>query len=401
MKKILIVVRSEGDFERAISIGCAGRTKFKISFVFVGDFSPFFDDGIQNIFQKKLFFKNDFQIIDFSDFDFIGRVLKNLSGKKRLSFNDAQKNLSGLFKYIFFIIFTKYIKRREDSILKRVFSRIKPTYVLTDQSSTDKDYLPEKFRQKAIDLGLGVYIFTHGAAGGLHSEFSEPIFKEYTNCTVLACNKNETDPSFKNRIILGDMSSSYPYVHYLNEQSFEEIEFGNGKKHRIAFLIGGVMQAFTSTNGWSIQEEIIIDLSERDDVAMILKLHPREAKFMDLRMLKKFKNLKIVNNETDRSRITKWANVIVCNDHTSIVFEPMILGKKVVAIEGKHIPKYKNHHSPLMDSSVKYIKNANEFDLENIPSSDPFDEITNQIAWGGNGAIDLAELFFNKIEQLS
>jgi len=398
VKTILIVIRSEGDFERAISIGITAKNKYNTEFIFTGDFSPFFEDGIHNTFQKKLCIKNKFEIKDFSDYSFIGRLLKKLSGNKRLSFNDVRKNPANFIKYFFFTIFSKFIKRREYSILNKIFSSVQPDFVLTDQSNTDKEYLPEKIRQKAIEKGIKVYIYTHGAAGGLHSEFSNPVFKEYKNCTVFACSTNETDPNFTNRIILGDISSSYPYVHYLNEQSFDEIEFGSDKKYRIAFLIGGVMQAFTSTNGWSIQEEIIINLSEREDVAMILKLHPREAKFMDLRMLNKFKNLKIVNNETDRSRITKWANIFVCNDHTSVIFEPMILGKKVVAIEGIHVPKYKNHHSPLKNSSLKFITNASEFSLENIPNANPIDDVTNQIAWGGNGNIDLTELMLKKLK---
>ena len=287
----------------------------------------------------------------------------------------------------------------EFTTINNIYSRIMPSFLFTDQSMTTSTYLPEKIRQKAIASNIPVYIYTHGAAGGLHSEFSEPVFQEYPGCIVLACSENETNPSFTNRIILGDMSSSFPYVHYLNEQNFDEIEYGKDKKHRVAFFIGGVMQAFTSTNAWSLQEQIIISLSEREDVAMILKLHPREAQFMDLRMLKKFRNLKIVSGETDRSRVTKWSNTVICNDHTSVVFEPMILGKKVVAIEGKHIPKYSDKHSPLINSSVNFISNFSQFDLESLSNSDPIDEVTNQIAWGGNGSINLAELMWDRINE--
>lgn len=391
MEKILILVRSEGDFERAISIGIAGKTKFKVYFIFVGDFSPFFKDGIQNKFQKHLFFKNGFQMKDFSEFDFLSNILRKLIGQKKYSFIDSINSVTRLIKYVIYIIMIKYLKSREDAIIKKVFLSIDPNVLLTDQAMTNKFYLPEKIRQKAISLRIPVYIFTHGAAGGLHSEFSDPSFEEYPGCTVLACNENETDPKFNNRIILGDMSSSYPYVQYLNSQSDYEIDYLNDRKYKLAFYIGGVMQAFTSTNGWPVQQDIIIDLSEREDVAMILKLHPRESKFMDLRMLSTFKNLHIVGNETDRSRITKWADIVVCNDHTSIIFEPMILGKKVVAIEGKHIPKYRNSHSPLKDSSVNFITNADQFNLEGLVASNPKDVITNKIAWGGNGSSDLSE----------
>ena len=398
-KTTLIIIRSEGDFERAIAIGREAKNKFNISFIFVGDVSPFFKDGIQNGFQKKLFFKNGFEIHDFSDFDLIGRGLKKLSGENKTTINDSNKSFKSFFQFIFFKFFLKYISKREDLIIDNIYSRIMPSFLFTDQSMTASTYLPEKIRQKALASNIPVFIYTHGAAGGLHSEFSEPVFQEYPNCTVIACSENETNPSFKNRIILGDISSSFPYVHYLNEQNFDEIEYGKDKKHRVAFFIGGVMQAFTSTNAWSVQEEIIISLSEREDVAMILKLHPREAQFMDLRMLKKFENLKIVRGETDRSRVTKWSNTVICNDHTSVVFEPMILGKKVVAIEGKHIPKYINKHSPLINSSVNFISNFSQFDLESLSKSNPTDEVTNQIAWGGNGSVNLAELLMQLIQK--
>lgn len=391
MKTLLLIVRSEGDFERAISIGIAGKNKFKVNFIFVGDFSPFFNDGIQNKFQKKIFYDNEFQIRDFSEFDFISSILRKIIGQRKYSFSNSVNSMVWLFKFVFYAILIKYLKIREDAIIKKVFLSIDPNVLLTDQSMTNEFYLPEKIRQQAILRGIPVYIFTHGAAGGLHSEFSEPKFDEYSGCTVLACNDNETDPNFKNRIILGDMSSSYPYVHYLNAQTEYEIDYLNDRKYKIAFYIGGVMQAFTSTNGWSVQQDIIIDLSESDDVAMILKLHPREARFMDLRMLSTFNNLHIVSNDTDRSRITKWADIVVCNDHTSVVFEPMILGKKVVAIEGKHIPRYKDIHSPLKESSVNFIKSATQFNLGSLKASDPYDKITNEIAWGKNGPIDLAE----------
>ena len=88
-------------------------------------------------------------------------------------------------------------------------------------------------------------------------------------------------------------------------------------------------------------QEIIIDHSENTYVAMVLKLHPSDASFIDLRMLEKFNNLLIVRREIDRSRVTRWADTVVCSDHCSTLIEPMILSGKVVAGEGKLI-KYES-----------------------------------------------------------
>jgi hypothetical protein len=271
---------------------------------------------------------------------------------------------------------------------------------LTDQTITIPEYPIEIIRKECINKNIPVFLFHHGAGGGLHSEFSYPNIQDYENYQVLACNKNEIKPGQFNRTVIGDFSSSYTYVKFLNKLNFENINFLTDRKHKIAFYIGGLMGALTSTTAWRVQEEIIIDLSERDDVAMILKLHPRESKNIDLRMLKSFSNLKIVSSETDRSRVSKWADVCIINDHSSVIFEPMILGKKVVAIKGKRIPSENNKKSPLVDSSVNYITQSFEFKLESLKKADPYDSVTNEIAWGGNGEVDLAALLSKIIQDL-
>jgi hypothetical protein len=399
MKNILYLVRTEADFERAVAFGIAGKNKYKQSFVFVGDFSPFYADGIKNKFQKSLFTENGLIIRDFCDYDFIGRILKKLSSNQSISIQKVRANKSLFIPYLFYILFTKYVNIRKYHIIENIFIKTKPDIFLTDQSMTTEKYLPEIFRKASIRNGIPVFLYHHGAAGGLHSAFSNPHYEPYENCTVLACSQEETNPELSNRIILGDVSSSYPYVHYLNNKKLHDLSFLDDRKYKVAFIMGGAA-TFSSTNGWHVQEEIIIELSENSDVAMVLKLHPRESNFVDLRILEKFNNLLIVNKETDRSRVTKWADIIVCGDHCSTIFEPMILGKKVVAIEGKHIPKYKNNHSPLKYSSVLHISNSNEFNIDSIPNANPLDEVTNKIAWGRNGSIDLSILLFDKIDKL-
>ena len=399
MNSIIILIRTESDFERAICLGISANRKYNVHFIFVGDFSPFYFDGISNKFQKELFKRNSFKIKDFSDFDVFGKLLKKLCKNRTINLKNVIHNKKLLIEYMFFRIFTNYILLRKKYLIKKIFNRINPVLLLSDQSGTNFDYLPEQIRVEAIKRNIPAFLFTHGAAGGLHSVFSSPNFEPYSKYKVFVCSKNETRPDIKNRIILGDVSSSYPYVNYLNSLDLENIDFHNDRKYRIGFMIGGTA-AYTSTSGWSVQEEIIIELSENKDVAMVLKVHPRDTGTDYLKMVSQFDNLLIVKNETDRSRVSKWANIVVCNDHCSTVFEPMILGKKVVAIEGKHIPKFKNTHRPLINSSVNFISNLSEFDLESLSNSNPIDEVTNQIAWGGNGEVDLAALLTKIIQDL-
>ena len=400
MKKLLYIIRTEADFERVVCLAISGKGNFKQYFVFAGDFSPFYDDGIQNQFQKKLFKKYDFNAIDLCDFSFMGRILKRFTGSRSISLQQFQDQKSLFIPWLFNMFLRRYTISNKMKLVKKALEMINPNILFTDQSITDSDYIPEIFRNDALKKDIPVYVFTHGAAGGLHSFFSEQIFDDYKGCTVLACSKYENKSHAENRKIIGDMSSSYPYVHFINQQEISDIHFMNDKKYKVGFMVGGT-GPLTTTTGWHVMEEIIIDLSEKENVAMVLKMHPREAPFIDLRLLNTFTNLLIVCRETDRSRITKWANILVCGDHCSTIFEPMVLGKKVVAISGRHIPKYKNMHSPLKKSSVLHISSANEFDLINIPNADQEDPVTNAVAWGGHGKVDLAEKCFGIMNSLA
>ena len=390
MKSILIVVRTESDFERAIPIGIEGKKKFNPIFLFIGDFSPFFNDGIENVFQKRIFKLNNFKILDFSSYDYVANFLGWL-----LNYKSHKSRSSSITQFLIYKIFLFYTENYKNRIITKILKKVNPSYLITDQSLIDSNYKIEILRQNSISKNIPVYLFTHGAAGGLHSVFSKPNFLEYKNCKVIVCNKNETNVNLKNRIVIGDFSSSFNYVNYLNKLEIDKIDFLNNRKYKVGIFIGGTAM-HTSTSGWSQKEELIIDLSENEDVAVVIKIHPRDLNLNYLNVVKKLKNVLIVGNNVDRSRVTKWSNIIITNDHCSTVFEPMILGKKVVVIETKKIPKFKNSISPLIYSSVNYLRNLSDFKINNLRKADKFDKITNQIAWGENGPVDLVDLFVKK-----
>jgi hypothetical protein len=389
-KRILYIIRSEADFERVVCLAIAGKNMYDQLFIFCGDFSPYFNDGIKNTFQKRLFRSHGFSAKDFHDYGVLGRITKWITKRSKPDNYPNSNSIPHVIGWLMAKALLRILKDQRRSYIKRVLKINTPDYLFTDQSMESSEYLPQMFREQAIELKIPVYLFTHGAAGGIHNEFSEFRSNDYEGCTVFACSKREPGADKINRIIVGDPASSYPYVNYINGIETDRIEFLITRKYKVGFIVGGTM--FTSTNGWSEMQEIIIKLSENPDVAMVLKLHPREAPHIDLRMLERFNNLLIVDHFVDRSRVSKWADYVVCSDHCSTIFEPMILEKKVIAVEGVHLPKYKDVHSPLKKSSVKHISSASEFIPENIAPANPFDVVTNEVAWGGHGNRDLAAL---------
>lgn len=401
MHKLLYLIRAESDFERVVALAISGKDQFKQTFIFVGDVFPFFNDGIQDQFQKYLFEKHSFKIKDMCDYNLIGNILKKLSLKRNIPLSEIFHSNRRLFiPYIFLLIYKVYIIFKKKKIIKKILKKVKPDALLTDASQTIEDCIPEIFRKIAIEMGIPTCIFTHGAAGGLHRAFTDPKYELYENCYVFVCTDMETKPEYTNRIILGDVCSSYPYVNHINNINNYTLSFLDDRKYKIAFMQAGVINYYTSTNAWSIMEEIIINLSDNSDVAIVIKTHPREDPFTDFRMLSTFNNVKIVGSECDRSRVVKWADIVVCADYCSAIFEPMILGKKVVAIEGMRIPKYKDKHSPIKYSSVKHITSAKEFRLNDLANINPEDPVTNRICWGNHGKVDLARLFLEKVEEI-
>ena len=396
MKHALIFFRSEADFERAICLGITLKKSMTLKLIFIGDESPFYKIGIKNKFNITLCKKQNFKVYELKDYSWLLRIICFFIDFRCLSLKDLKRSPFSLFSFLFYKFYMFLNKKLISRISKKLIKKENPSFIFTDQTITDPKYPIEIIRKECLKRNIPVYLFHHGAGGGLHSEFSYPNIEDYEGYNVLACNQNEIKNHQINRVITGDFSSSYTHTNFLNNLNYENIDFFNDRKYKVAFYIGGLMSALTSTTAWKIQEEIIFDLSERNDVAMLLKLHPRESNNIDLRILNSFINLKIVSSETDRSRVTKWANICVVNDHTSVVFEPMILGKKVVAIKGKRIPSENNKKSPLENSSVNFITQSHEFNLESLKNADPFDNVTNQIAWGDHGPIDLANLFVKK-----
>lgn len=393
-EKLLYLIRAEGDFERVVSLAIAGKGRFVQSFIFVGDFHPIFEYGIENKFQKKLFAQHGFRVLNLTDFSLLGKILEKFSSKEKSASLDREikeKKIWRALKVLFLYVLKGYLQYRKKALASKVIIRLKPDRLFTDQSMSGKDYLPEIFRSVAKKFNIPSFLFTHGAGGALHQPFHDVKVEPYDGYHVFSCNKYENN-GYKNRTIIGDMVSSYPYENYLASLDLEEIKFYDDRKYRIAFIQSGIATAFTLTNAWSVMEEIIINHSNREDIAIVVKTHPRERQNIDERIIGRFNNTRIVGAECDRSRVVKWANVVVCSDHCSAIFSPMIQGKVVVCISGLSIPKYQSRHSPVKGSSVNHISSAKEFDLCQFNESRPNDPIIDEFCWGGHGHIDLAKL---------
>ena len=129
------------------------------------------------------------------------------------------------------------------------------------------------------------------------------------------------------------------------------------------------------------------------EIAMVAKFHPRLYNLGDYRYLEKIDNLKLFGSELDRSRLVKWADILVCSDHCSTIFEPMILGKKVVAVNSKKVRPFKSYLSKIYNSntSLNRINNSSEFKLDKLKKYTSDNKFIDEYCWGGHGKIDLGE----------
>jgi len=235
----------------------------------------------------------------------------------------------------------------------------------------------------------------HGPAGGLHKEYSEYNMAppdKFQGCVVGICSKHDIGFGISNRIVTGDPADNYPHLLYKHKQTFGEIDFLNDRKYKIGFFMSAPFE--TSTNSWAIMEDIILDCSFRDDIAMVAKFHPRLYKLGDYRYLKKIDNLKLFGPELDRTRLVKWADIVVCSDHCSMLFEAMIFQKKVVAVHSKKVRPFAKFISKIhgCDISMNSIHTANEFNLDKLKKYTSDIKFINEFCWGGLGKVDLGEI---------
>lgn len=406
MRKLLYIIRSEADFERCVALALYAHGHYRQNFVFCGDFSPFFTVGIRNRFQRKLLHETGAKVRDLHSYSLIGRLLAALSLKKNLTPNQifsSSGNIKDAIKFAFLVALKFYTKRYKRRIIKKIIKQYAPEAILTDATIEDPKYSVEIFRQIGLELNIPSFVFTHGAAGGLHANLHAKRKKApYENHYSFVCSKEDlaSEEEHPNEFVIGDMRSSYDYQKRLLADSRESIDFLCECRHRIAIIQGGVPDTYTSTNAWALMEKIAIDLSERSDVAIVIKKHPRERNRCDYRMLETLKNVKLCDAETDRSRLVRWATTVVCNDHCSAIFEAMIAEKAVIALEGVHVPRYRNTHSPIADSSALHLKTVDDLDLDSISPCDHNDPIIDRLCWGGNGKKDLRELFFSKVDSV-
>ncbi len=381
--KILYFIRSEADLERIVSISIPGRNFADQYFAYYGDTSFIFDKGIKNKFQKYLIKSNNFKVINIIEVSLWGRIYKYL-----LDDNFNENNINKIIE--------KFIlrKKNKDKLALKFLKKIKPNILITDNSEERVDYFPHSLRQAAIKLNIDVHVSGHGSAGGLHKEYhtyNELIPDKFKNMTVGICSKHDYGYKMDNRIITGDPADGFPHLLYKHSQNFDDINFLNNKKYKIGFFMSAPFE--TCTNSWSIMEEIMLDYSFNKDVSMVAKFHPRLYKLGDYRYLKKIDNLKLYGPELDRSRLVKWADIIICSDHCSMLFEGMIFNKKVVAIHSKKVSPFKEYKSKIHDCdySMNSIYTSAEFKLDNLTNYTNDTTFINEYCWGEHGKIDLGE----------
>jgi len=394
IKNILYLIRSEADLERIYAIAISGKNITRQRFIYFGDNSYIFEFGIKNKFQKNLFDKAGFKVFDVATFIFAGKLYKYFSMK------DIKNRYLDFIISATMKILNKIIYINQKRLANKAINKFNPDILITDNAVERENYFPDIIRKMAKNKGIKVHITVHGSAGGLHRKYStydEIKLSAFNDYEVGICSIHDYGFGIDNRIVTGDPADSYPLVKSKHKDDFQKITFEKDRKYRIGFFMGTPFE--TCTNGWSIMEEIMLDYAFKEDVAMIAKFHPRLYKKGDYRYLLKIKNLKLYGSELDRSRLTKWSNIIICSDHCSTIFEPMILGKKVIVIHTKKVDPLAHHRSPVhnSDPSINSIYRSDDLNLNQLQNYRDNNGFINEYCWGGHGQINLGENILKRL----
>lgn len=391
---LLYFIRAEADLERLISIAIPGKNYADQHFAYYGDISVIFEEGIKNRFQKYLLETNGFKVRDIVTLFHIGKLYKLI---KKI---DANNKVLSVTRELVLKILYKLIYIRQNNLANKLLNKIKPSFLITDNSEERDNYFPHILRQAAKKKGVKVQVITHGPAGGFHKDYYayEPIKPDpYDEFNVGICSIYDIGFGMPNYALTGDPSDSFPYVIYKNKLEYDDIYFLNERKYKIGFFMAAPFE--TCTNAWAVMEEIMLEYAFCKDVAMVAKFHPRLYKFGEYPYLLKIDNLKLFGSELDRSRLVKWADIVVCSDHCSTLFEPMILKKKVVSVHTKKARPFAEFKSPIhnCDPSMNSIRHSEEFDIDNLKPYTSDTSFIDTYCWGGLGKIDLGEKIIKEL----
>jgi len=390
-KKILYLVRAEADLERVISLAIPGQNYCNQEIIYYGDIDLYFERGIRNKFQKYLLSENNLNVLNATSFFFIGKIYEFIEKHLKGNNNKYIKRVLRGLKYIIKVL----IENNKDRLAKTILRKITPQILITDYSSTDDKYFPEILRRNAKERGVDLYILPHGPAGALHGGFStykKRERKKLNSATLCICSEHDFTNPVGRTIITGDPADAQPFLNYKHSLGEGDIVFNNKSEYRIGFFVALAKE--TTLSGWSVMEEIILDYAFDSNVSMVVKIHPRMYGGMDIRTIQSIPNVKVYGSELDRSKLVKWANIVVCADHCSTIFEPMILGKKTVAIMAKKAKPVSHIESPVHNShpSLTSITYSYEFDINNLPNFSGGIDFVNEYCWGGHGDKDLGDM---------
>ena len=389
---ILYLIRAEGDLERIVSLAIPGKKYADQHLIYFGDISMIFNDGIKNEFQKYLLESNNIDVKNAISFSIFGRVY-NLMFKKQ--FRSDKKIVLFIIRILLMVI-RKIIYLRQKRLAESIIKKINPDIFITDCSSEWENYFPETLRKVTKANGKKIFLVNHGAAGGIqriflniNDSFDRGWFP-YDGCTVGICSKYDVGNASANRLVVGDPAYSFPYIRK-NNIDVCDVNFLNNRKYKIGFLIGAPKSDMV--NSWSVMEEIILDYTGDDNVAMICKMHPRMDKESIMFTVGNIKNFKMFGAELDTTRLVRWANIVVCSDHCSTIFQPMMMEKKVVALCAHKAKTIAHLDSPIhkSDPSINSISRSSEFELEGLTDYTDNKSFINEYCWGDHGPIDLGE----------
>jgi len=395
---ILYLIRAEADLERIVSIAIPGKKYADQHIIYFGDTDYDFRYGIKNKVQKALLEDEKIIVSNAISHTLVGKLLIQFSRK---SYQLKVKNYFFTLNKILTKILEKLVSTRKDKIAKKIFDKIGPDVFISDYSSTkDESYFPKMMRDYAKKNNIEILIIPHGPAGALHGKFSsyKPRKRQQFSGGKL-CISSSKDFFSVNRetVVTGDPALSEPFIIRKNSIKSFEIDFYNHRKNKIAFIVA--LPKETTVSGWSIMEEIILDYSDDENVAMTGKIHPRMYSGMDTRTVENVNNFRMYGPEVDISLLVKWADIIICADHCSTLFEPMIMNKKVVAVRAHKARSVSHIDSPIhkSDPTINSITTSREFDIENLSNYTTDRSFIDEYCWGGKGPVDLGEKIFTDI----
>lgn len=253
--------------------------------------------------------------------------------------------------------------------IEGTMDRIKPDLIITGTSGDD--FTERKLWVKSQQMGIQSIVFldhwlNYGMRFSKYDSKTSSMYDgkyDYLPSYIVVMDEYAKKEMVKDGIPediikpLGNLHFHNTLLEYINAKNIKD-KFVNQNEILIIFASQPYSEFYNSGIEYIVIEELIKITESLDDVKILVRTHPREAK----NKFDKYRNKKVIVDDRFTSLEVIKASDLVISITSMFIIESMIVGKKVISYQPNETDK--NKFILTKNNELKFINNYDDFKRE-------------------------------------